>query len=527
MEISILIRFKNEAKYLDAVLSAVSQQSFPKDQYEIIAIDNYSTDNSLDIASKYTSHLLQTKSYRPGKALNEAIASCRGKYICVLSAHTVPANSQWLQTLYNHMQTPNLAGVYGAQLYPVNSEFLDKRDLDIFSTLTPRIEQHDSDFWNANSMFSREVWEKQPFEDTVFELEDHYWTKVLLPKGYVVHFEPDALVYHYSHIDRLDRTFLPPSDLTEVEQFEQAKNTLCLPELTWPEAMKAGLTMNSLPDLPELIEAVHLLGRQLIHNPDFDVRWRMAQALSKIKTKASVNYLVSALANDPSYYSRDEATWSLAKLGDIAVDAVIDKLPDLSPDHIPFAALALGKSGVTYAEEKAVEIFLKEFDSEDINRRINAVHFAGEIVDASESYRLFKPIFRMLNSDNLRLKMVCAWAIGKFADLPGLITRKDIAKLSKIAISHPDILVRFEALVAFGKWGIENKSMEVFNWLSNRLSREKVGRVRYGAAQCLRLAMETYPELELDLPMNAYNDSDFGVRYEISLINQLNLVPKS
>lgn len=524
MEISVIVRFKNEAEYLNAVLSAVNEQSFPKDQYEIIAVDNYSDDDSAKIAGNYTSKLIQTKSYRPGKALNEAIRYAEGRFICLLSAHTIPANRHWLQKLYDHMQTPNLAGVYGAQLYPVNSEFLDKRDLDIFSTLTPRIEKQDADFWNANSMFSRKLWEMQPFEETVYELEDHYWTKLLLPKGFVVHFEPSALVYHYSHIQRLDRTFLPPSELSDYELYNQAKETLSKTPLDWPEAMKAGLTMNSLSHLPELPEVVHLIGNQLLNNPDFDVRWRMAQAMSKIRTPESVKYLVSALS-DPSYYSRDEATWSLAKLGALAVKAVIEEIPSLQVEAVPFAALALGKSGVIDAEKEAVALFLSEINSNDSKRQADAIHFAGEIAGIKDSARLVLPIFNLLTHDDLHLQMVCAWALGRFAQLTDDVSNEQIEKLRDIALSHPFILVRFEALVAFGKWGIRNKSEAVFDWLINRLVHEPNERVKYGAAQCLRLAMQKHTDLLLDIPFY-YNRRDFGVKYEIEKIRSLSPVHK-
>ena len=115
-------------------------------------------------------------------------------------ARMPPGDAQWLRTLRSHLDQGEVAGVYGGQLYPINSRFLDKRDLDIFSSLEPRIERVDSDFWNANSMFPKSVWKTQRFEESVFELEDHHWTKLVLARA-MNPLEPAALDTIRAHQD--------------------------------------------------------------------------------------------------------------------------------------------------------------------------------------------------------------------------------------------------------------------------------------------------------------------------------------
>jgi hypothetical protein len=515
MEISVVIRFKNEEQYIDAVLSAVSSQHFPAGEFEIIGVDNSSSDRSAEIFSRYAARVIKTEDYRPGKALNKAINISSAKYICVLSAHTIPANVNWLRTLHRHMETPRLAGVYGAQLYPVHSRFLDKRDLDIFSTLTPRVETQDSDLWNANAMFPRALWEQQPFDETVFELEDHYWTKQVLPRGYIVHFEPQALVYHYSHIKRLDRVFLPHSDLPEKMQMEAAMEKLAQPEPDWPTAMNAGLTLNSLCHLDNIEKAVHSIGRQLVTHSDFDVRWRMAQALGKIRTEASVHYLVEALS-DPSFYARDETSWALARLGALAVDHVLARIPSLNAEELPFAALALGKSGVPSAEAAAVDLFLSEMATDDVKRKIDAVYFAGEIGGAVGSDRLFARFSELLPAGDAQLQMVCCWALGRFFEATALRSEEIRATLQQYAETHNNLLVRFEALVACGHLAMADRSLDLLQWLSDRLG-DSEGRICFGAAQCLRLAAEKGMLSGISLP-DKIGIEDFGTRYEFGLI---------
>ena len=54
--VSIIIRTKNEERWIDHCLSSIAKQSI-KD-YEIILVDNNSDDNSVKIAEKYTDKII-------------------------------------------------------------------------------------------------------------------------------------------------------------------------------------------------------------------------------------------------------------------------------------------------------------------------------------------------------------------------------------------------------------------------------------------------------------------------------------
>ena len=510
MEVSVIVRYHNEEKYLGAVMEALSQQEFPFGEYEIIAIDNLSDDNSTEIVAKYTKKILPINDYQPGKALNMAIAQVKGKYIAALSAHTIPASRNWLATLYKHMNSPDLAGVYGSQLYHIDSKFLDKRDLDIFFRDKPRVETEDSDFWNANSMFPRTVWEKQPFDEKVYELEDHHWTKMLLPKGYKVHFEPNALVYHYDHVLRNDREYLAKTNITEEELIEGAIAILEKKEADWPDTMVAGLTIASLTHSKHIYKAVNVLGKVLLNHWDFDVRWRVAGALGKINCKESVYPLVEALS-DASFYSRDEAAWSLARLGRIAVEPILEHIENLNSDCIPFAALALGKSGDEIGEKRAVDLLIDEIETGNKERIRNAIYFAGEIIDAENSTELIPNIEKFLHDNDNWLVAVCCWALGCFAK------RKNInwQDIQTIAIEHKDEFVRYEATVALGKVARFTDNKDVIAILSSKIE-DTSNIVRFGAAQSLRTLIE---KKGIDVKIE-HKDNDFGVQYELNLIKK-------
>ena len=55
---SIIIPAYNEEKFLPACLKSLNEQNYPNDDYEIIVIDNGSTDKTQDIVLQYGAKLI-------------------------------------------------------------------------------------------------------------------------------------------------------------------------------------------------------------------------------------------------------------------------------------------------------------------------------------------------------------------------------------------------------------------------------------------------------------------------------------
>jgi glycosyltransferase involved in cell wall biosynthesis len=55
MDISIIVPVFNSASYVSRCLEALESQDYPRDRYEIIAVDNNSTDGSDSIVMGYPS----------------------------------------------------------------------------------------------------------------------------------------------------------------------------------------------------------------------------------------------------------------------------------------------------------------------------------------------------------------------------------------------------------------------------------------------------------------------------------------
>ena len=163
--ISIIIRTRNEERWIDHCLSAITTQSI--NDYEIILVDNNSQDRSVKIAKKYTDNIINVTDFYPGKAINDGIRASSGKYIVVISGHCIPKNNLWLEKLIEPLKNDKtclLAGVYGRQEPLSSSSALDKRDLTVVFGLDERTQKKDSFFHNANSAIPRKIWEKFPFD---------------------------------------------------------------------------------------------------------------------------------------------------------------------------------------------------------------------------------------------------------------------------------------------------------------------------------------------------------------------------
>ena len=198
--VSIIIRTKNEERWIGSCLRAIYDQTY-KD-FEIIIVDNNSKDKTIKKAKNHSiKDVIYIDDYLPGKALNVGIEKSKGDYFVCISAHCVPTNKYWLETLVNSIEEDkNFAGVYGRQEPMAFSSLSDKRDLLIVFGLDRKIQKYDSFFHNANSIVRRKLWEKVPFDDKTTNIEDRLWAQEMLNLGYKLMYEPKASVYHYHGI---------------------------------------------------------------------------------------------------------------------------------------------------------------------------------------------------------------------------------------------------------------------------------------------------------------------------------------
>ena len=199
-KISIIIRTKNEERWILKCLDQIKKQTFKG--YEIILVDNNSTDKTVEKASLVgVKKIYLIDNFLPGKALNLGIKKSLGDYIVCLSAHCIPTNKNWLKNLIKNFELENnVAGVYGRQEPMEFSTDADKRDLFLVFGLDKKIQVKDSFFHNANSMIKKSIWKKIKFDENISNIEDRLWGEKVIQSGYKIIYEPSASVFHHHGI---------------------------------------------------------------------------------------------------------------------------------------------------------------------------------------------------------------------------------------------------------------------------------------------------------------------------------------
>ncbi len=120
MRISVIIPTCNRKEILGRTLNALNKQHYPQDEYEVIIVDDGSTDGTLthvlQLAPKLHTKiiLLQQKQQGPAAARNLAIKEANGEILLFLNDDTVAAPDLLQQHMKLHEKEPDLRnGVLG------------------------------------------------------------------------------------------------------------------------------------------------------------------------------------------------------------------------------------------------------------------------------------------------------------------------------------------------------------------------------------------------------------------------------
>jgi glycosyltransferase involved in cell wall biosynthesis len=121
LDISIVVPFFNEEKHIESCINALLSQDYPADRYEIIMVDNNSTDRSVEIVEKYPEVRLYSEKRRGDfTARNRGISVAKGKIIAFTDSDTAPF-SDWLQNILNVMRDSRVGIIVGNLQYSSDS----------------------------------------------------------------------------------------------------------------------------------------------------------------------------------------------------------------------------------------------------------------------------------------------------------------------------------------------------------------------------------------------------------------------
>lgn len=217
-KISVAICTYNRANRLPLALEALTHQSLPTQNFEIIVVDNASTDNTKQICTNYQTKLPNLYYlYEPiqglSKARNTALNHARGQYISYLDDDAIPCK-HWLAEIIKTFQLikPTPVGIGGliTPLWEIEQpEWMQPEMEFMFTILDCGNEPHWLKFpkfpYGANMSYQREaLCQIGGFNEnlgrvgkSLLSCEEYLLNKTLAKQGGKFYYNPQASVQHW------------------------------------------------------------------------------------------------------------------------------------------------------------------------------------------------------------------------------------------------------------------------------------------------------------------------------------------
>ena len=195
--ISIIVPAYNAAETLGECLAALLDQSIPRSEYEVIVVDDGSTDETQEVAKKCGVRLLSQPNQGPGAARNLGVSQASSEIILFTDADCVPTK-EWIEEMIKPFAEPGVVAVKGA--YRTRQRALLARfiqaEFEERYTLLERARY--VDFVDSHSAAYRKVefLAVGGFDPNFLLSEDVDLSYKLSRLGHKMIFNPKAIVYH-------------------------------------------------------------------------------------------------------------------------------------------------------------------------------------------------------------------------------------------------------------------------------------------------------------------------------------------
>lgn len=166
MKFSIIVCTYNRAAILDECLKALTKQSISSDQFEVIIVNNNSSDHTAEVAQKY---IAENSNFRLVTELKQGLSNARNLGFAV-------ANAEWVGYIDDDAKArPN----YIERIF----EVIEKWDFDCFGGIDVPWYKNEKPFWYKDSYFGSRL----NYDNISLVKDDEYIT------GFSMNFKKDLL----------------------------------------------------------------------------------------------------------------------------------------------------------------------------------------------------------------------------------------------------------------------------------------------------------------------------------------------
>jgi glycosyltransferase involved in cell wall biosynthesis len=196
--ISVVIAVRNDAEGLDRTLAALEQQTLPANRFEVIVVDDASTDETPAITAARTGVKLIQLSAQSGSyvARNRGLAQARGSVIAITDAECRP-DPHWLERGLSHLAADESAVIGGHITMPLTGRRTLAAMVDVVNHLDQQRYVEDGCAVTANLFASAATFRAVGgFEERLLSSGDVEWTRRAAGAGHRLIYAPDTIVEH-------------------------------------------------------------------------------------------------------------------------------------------------------------------------------------------------------------------------------------------------------------------------------------------------------------------------------------------
>ncbi|PIS09509.1 glycosyltransferase [Candidatus Beckwithbacteria bacterium CG10_big_fil_rev_8_21_14_0_10_34_10] len=196
---SIIVPAFNRKETISLCLNALLKQTYFKDDFEIIVVNNNSTDGTDKIVSKFPVRCLRESKQGAYAARNKGIKAAQGKWLVFTDSDCIP-DKNWLKGFSQYIEDDKIGCLAGRVIHLKTKTYLDSLIKRSKAVNQKRALSHSFLPFavTANVAYRREVFQKIGKFDKNLTMSgdmDFSW-RMQLETDWKIKYVPQAIVYH-------------------------------------------------------------------------------------------------------------------------------------------------------------------------------------------------------------------------------------------------------------------------------------------------------------------------------------------
>lgn len=189
---SIIIPVFNEEKCIKKCLNSITEQTLEKEKYEIIVIDDGSSDKSIEISQQYNVNLLKTNRLGAGGARNKGLEKAKGEYIILLDGDDYFYKKDVLKNLDEEINDQDIVFVKYKEILENRERIIEENPLN---TLSEQIYKSDN-FCCTLKCFKRKLVDNIKYKNNCFHEDISFKLELMCKAESLLYFNEILYVYY-------------------------------------------------------------------------------------------------------------------------------------------------------------------------------------------------------------------------------------------------------------------------------------------------------------------------------------------